>query len=117
MYIGDLELLYIAKNDSDALACATIAVNVTRTINSLREGPTGKKRQAEETNAVDPIFNYMRIAAPLEQEILNGTVGDGTDGVGTGGDETDDGRLSHGIAIFSSPCNLVFTLVVLFLRL
>ena len=112
MYIGDLELLYIAKNDSDALACAAIAVNVTHTINSLREGPTGKKRQAEETNAVDPIFNYMRIAAPLEQEILNGTVGDGTDGVGT-----DDGRLSHGIAIISSPCNLVFTLVVLFLRL
>ena len=51
---------------------------------SYRTGSTGRRQQqeAEEPSAVDPIFNYMTIASPLEQEMLNSTMGDGGDGTG-----------------------------------
>ena len=108
VHAGNLELLYIAKNDSDAFACATLAGNVARYINNLRTGSSGRKRQAEQPSAVDPIFNYMTIASALEQEMLNGTMGDG-----------DGGRASidSGVVIFSAPCTLIFTLVFMLLKL
>ena len=103
-----MELLYIAKNDSDAFICATIAANVARYINNLRIGSTGRRRrQAEDPSAVDPIFNYMTIASPLEQEMLNGTMGDGGDGA----------SIDSGVVVFSAPCTVIFTLVFVLLKL
>lgn len=111
---GDLELLYIAKNDSDAFACAALADDVARYINSLRTGssrPTRKRRQAAaDSTAVDPIFNYMTIASPLEQEMHNGTTGDGT---GDGTDDDGSPSYNSGVEIFSAPCTLIFALVLL----
>ena len=107
-----MELLYIAKNDSDAFTCATIAANVARYINSLRTGSSGRRRQAEEPTAVDPIFNYMTIASPLEQEMLNGTMGDGGDG--TGGDGA---PIDSGVVVFSASCTQIFTVVFVLLKL
>lgn len=106
MYAGDLELLYIAKNDSDAFACAALAEDVARYINSLTTHSTGRRRQAAtSSSSMDPIFNYMMIASPLEQEMHNGTAGD--DGGGTAASNS-------GAVFFSIPCTLmVFTLPLL----
>ena len=107
MHAGDLELLYIAKNDSDAFACARLAQEVARYINSLTTGSARRRRQADaDSTAVDPIFNYMTVASALEQEMHNDT---------TGG----DGRTSYasGAVMLSTPCALIFTLVCLLLKL
>ena len=104
-----MEFLYIAKNDSDAFICATIAANVARYINNLRTGSTGRRRRQTEdpASAVDPIFNYMTIASPLEQEMLNGTMVDGGDGA----------SIDSGVVVFSAPCTVIFTLVFVLLKL
>ena len=95
----------ITKNDSDVFTCATIAQSVARYINNLRIGSSGRRRQqAKEPSAVDPIFNYMTIASPLEQEMLNGTMGD--DGDGTGGDGA---PIDSDVVIFSAPCSYICT--------
>ena len=46
IHAGNLELLHIAKNNSDAFACATRAGNVARYINNLRTDSSGRKQYA-----------------------------------------------------------------------
>lgn len=106
-HLGDLEILYIAKNDSDALVCATLGENVASYINNIARGSSRQRRQAPQANPIDPIFNFMTIASPLEQEMSNST--DSGDGTG------DDGasQTSSGVRIISAPHTLIFALVLL----
>jgi len=97
-----LELLYIAKNDSDAFACATLAQDLAQFINTRRS--SRQRRQAAQTDSVDPIFNFMTVASPLEQEMLNSTTNT-TDSDGTGD--------NSGVVINQTPCTLILVLAIL----
>jgi len=78
-----LELLYVARNNSDGSACAAQATTVANYINSVvRGGVNRQRRQAEQEVTVDPIFSYMIIASTLEQ-VANNT-GDAPTNSGAG---------------------------------
>jgi len=69
-----LELLYVARHNSDGSACAAQANTVANYINNVARGGgvNRQRRQAEQEVSVDPIFNYMVIASTLEQ-VANST--------------------------------------------
>jgi len=74
LLLGDLELLYVARHNSDGSACAAQATTVANYINNVARGGgvNRQRRQAEQGASVDPIFNYMIIASTLEQ-VANST--------------------------------------------
>ena len=60
-----MELFYEAKEDGDASVCAAKARMTADYINNIGRANTNRRRRQTEED-VDPIFNFVTIAAAME---------------------------------------------------
>ena len=103
--LGNIEMFYEAKQDSDASTCAMKARMTADSINNLgRAGSNRRSRQTEEEGA-DPIFNLVTVATTMENSIPDDT-GDG-DGGGNGGGN------GGAASVIAASCSLLFGLIML----
>ena len=64
--LGNIEMFYEAKQDSDASTCAMKARMTVNSINNIGLDDDDRGRRQTEEEGADPIFNLVTVAAAME---------------------------------------------------
>lgn len=73
--VGNIEMFYEAKQESDASDCAMKARMTVNNINNLGLDDDDRGRRQTEEEGADPIFNLVTVATAMEDSISDDTGG------------------------------------------
>jgi len=76
-YLGDIELLYEAKMDSDGDDCAREAERVAMRMNEFGQRNARRRRQTSADDETDPIFNFVTVATTIDSTDTDTNTGGG----------------------------------------